>query len=247
MYKTACFFASLLYVVAPASAQKNKISLSAYVGSGVSWYGGKSVAKTATYYPTPNFRTIPAYVDRPYGNKVLTNWIGGVRVDYFHPTSNWNVALNVQGESTGGRGTITKEISSSGTRDVRGKYRKSNGYLSVNPQVGNMLWLGKTTLLLRAGIDYAFHVGGSEEYTAPDQNGLPYIVGYSGVTGRDDLRLTANILIPLGWKWELDIGYKYGLIKYANHNAYLRMLHFKLGFSIIRPKMKGGIPGTPKF
>jgi hypothetical protein len=244
MYRTACFLIFLLFIVASAPAQK-RISLSAYVGSGVSWYGGKSVAKTATYYPTPNNWTTAAYVDQPYGNKPLTNWIGGVRADYWLPASSWSFALNVQAESTGGRGTITKEISSSGTRDVKGEYRKSNGYLSINPQVGNLVLIGKTGILLRAGVDYAFHVGGQEEYTAPDQNGLPYITGYSGVTGRGDLRLTANMLIPFGKKWEFDIGYKYGLIKYANHDAYLRMFHCKLGFAIIRPKMKGG--GTPKF
>jgi hypothetical protein len=241
MYKTACFLAALLYAAAPTSAQ-NKISLSVYAGAGVSWYGGKDVAKTATYYPTTTWAT-PAYVDRRYGNKMENNWIGGVRADYWFRGSSWNLALSAQVESTGGEGTITKEVSSAGTRDVKGEYRISNDYVSINPQVGNVVKIGKTALLFRAGLDYAIHATRREYYMVPDPNDdIPHITSYSAGPGRDDIRLTANMLIPLGKKWEFDISYKHGLIKFADHDAYLRMLHCKVGFAIIRPKMGRGVP-----
>jgi hypothetical protein len=244
MHKTTCLLA-LVCVAASVSAQNRKISLSAYVGTGPSWYGGKDIAKSATYYSFNTFGSTD-YVDRPYGNRMLNNWIAGARVTYWFPASTWDISLNAQVEYTGGRGTISREVSStSGTRDVFGEYRISNDYISVNPQVGNVCRIGKVLLLPRIGVDYAIHAAGHEVYTVPDQNGLPYIKGYSGGTGRDDIRLTANMIFPVGKKWEFDIGYKHGLIKYAGYNAYLRMFHFKLGYAIIRPKMTSW--GTPKF
>lgn len=242
MNKTACLLVMLLFAAASAPAQK-RLSLSVYAGSGTSWYGGKSVAKTATYYPTPDIRTIPARVDQPYGNKALTNWVAGVQTySLLSADMDLYLAVNAQIEYTGGRGTITREISQSGTRDVKGKYRISNDYISVNPQVAKVFELGSRLMLLRAGVDYAIHVEGQEEYEVPDQNGNPFITGYSGGTGKNDLRLTAAIAIPVSHKLTIDIAYKHGLIKYPNYDARLRLLHCMLSYTIMQPKRKFGLP-----
>lgn len=233
MKRAAYLLPFLLCACIPAIAQ-HKLSWSVYAGSGISWFGGKEATKTATYY-RPATTAERHYVDQPYGKQAMTNWSAGIQVECWNKT-NLNIALLAQLEYTGGKTPITKVASGTGTVDADGEFMKGATFISLNPQAGRIFTIGKHFLFLRAGIDYAFHMDGTERFRVPDQNGDMILTGDSGFSGNNDIRLTSSVLIPLSHKLLIDVSYKHGIRKYGDSNAYLRAFHARLSYDLYSPK-----------
>jgi hypothetical protein len=107
-------------------------------------------------------------------------------------------------------------------------------FISVNPEIGKILWERKTIFRLHAGIDYAFYITGEDEAAFYRPTLVSY--GYQSVPGKNDVRLTAGASFT--WrKWTLAATYKYGLTNYRNDDnrqVYSRLLQWKLMYSVWR-------------
>ena len=68
-----------------SSWSQKKLTLSGFVGSGVSFFGGPGAVSKSTYYrspvPFPNFTTDTDTMAVPYGSKLYTNFLAGINAD----------------------------------------------------------------------------------------------------------------------------------------------------------------------
>jgi hypothetical protein len=231
MFKYSFPFLSLLIFAATPCLSQHKTSLSVYVGSGVSAFGGPGAAAGTTYYIS-DASGIPSYVGDPYGSRSFTNWLAGARLDR-QLNKQWRFSLNTQYEYTGGKVSIDHFQSRIGIRDTSGEFQKKLHFISINPQAGIILLKKRISIVANAGIDYAWGLGGGEDYIF-FSNGHRTIKGYSGIPGMNDVRLTGGLLFILK-KWSLDLSYKHGLRNYwkgSSDKAFSRIFQFRLLYAM---------------
>jgi hypothetical protein len=242
MYKiSTLIITAILLLNAPSWSQK-KLKLSAFTGSGISYFRGSGTTNNSVYYrsglPFPNFSNVPDTMANPYGRKGYTNFLAGLQADIML-SSKWVLLLTAQYENTGARLTGDSVISPTAHLKINGKYSRRYDNISLNPQIGRIIFQKTITLTAHAGIDYTskLAMGNNFEYT--DQNGQKNYVGYSGDEPEvNDCRITFGASVT-GKKWSLDINYKQGLTNYRKYgagNVYTRILQLRILYSFWNKK-----------
>jgi hypothetical protein len=236
MYKIAALLIAATFTFNIPSWSQKKLSLSVLTGSGISFFGGSGDADKSTYYR--NGLSFPNAVDtmaNPYGRKPFTNFLAGLQAGITLP-SKWILLLSAQYEHTGGRLTSDSVISPSASIKTTGKYSRYYDFISVNPQIGRILFQKGVTLTLHTGIDYTSKLDMGNTFEYRDQNGLDSSIGYSGGEPEvNDLRVSFGVSVTRK-KWSLDINYKHGLVDYMKYSAdkvYARILHIRLQYAFL--------------
>ena len=240
MYKIAVLFilSTLLFSI-PSWSQK-KLTFSAFTGSGVSCFRGSGTVSNSVYHR--NGLIFPNEVDtmaNPYGRKAYTNWLAGLQVDLAFP-SKWILLLTVQFENSGGKLTGDSVISPSATYKTTGTFKRYYNYISVNPQIGRIIFQKEVTLTIHAGIDYTSKLEMGYNFEFKDQNGQKNWIGGSGGEPEvNDMRITFGASVKRK-KWSIDFNYKHGIVNYKKYgvgNVYSRQLHIRLQYAFLNKKI----------
>ena len=227
------FTGLLLLINVPVFAQKRLI-FSVYSGSGISMFAGPGSVESSNYYIS-DVSAIPNSVAEHYGQNSFTNFLAGIqsRIQF---KNNWMGLLNTQYEFTGGRLNIDKVVSRTGIRDTTGKYKKWFHFISVNPEIGRILYQQKIKLILNVGIDYAFKLEEGAEYEFTKKDGSKSVISSTGgPPGNNDIRITAGVLVFIK-RWSLNFNYKHGVRNYnegSNDKVFSRLFHLRLMFAFL--------------
>src|SRR6266498_5266462 len=143
MHKLAALIIAANLLLSVPSWSQKKLTLSAFTGSGISFFGGPGAASKSAYHLSsstfgPN-GIIPDTVEHPYGKKPFTNFLAGLQAD-LTLSSKWTFILSSQYEHSGGALTADTVVSSSGSIKTDGKYSRNYEFISVNPQVGRIMF-----------------------------------------------------------------------------------------------------------
>jgi hypothetical protein len=215
-------------------ASSQKFNLSVYAGAGGTHFAGSGAAFHTTIPKGPPYYNT---VDNTYGGRGPTNWFGGINAQW-RLKNNWIFAASTQYEYLGSEVSFGNVALFPTSQDTMGTYKKKYHFISVNPEIGKVLWDRKTMLQVNAGIDYAFYVYG--EHDAIFWKPTLASHGYSSTPGNNDIRFTAGAWFT--WrKWKAGFTYKYGLTDYRKDNkgeVYSRLLQWKLMYSVSRRSVK---------
>jgi len=223
-----------------SSWSQKKLTLSAFTGSGISFFRGSGAVTNSVYYrnglPFPNDVDTMA---NPYGKKSFTNFLAGLQAN-ITLSSKWILLLSAQYEHTGGKLTGDSVISPSGNIKTDGKFSRYYDFISVNPQIGRMLFQKAVTLTLHTGIDYTSKLDLGNNFDYKDQTGQKNSIGsQGGEPEKNDLRVTLGATVTRK-KWSVDINYKHGLINYRKYgigNVYSRLLHIRIMYAFLSKKI----------
>jgi hypothetical protein len=217
------------------SAQK-KLSLSASVGKGLSWFSGEGSTYRSVYYR--NGLSFPNSVDtiaNHWGQIAKGNFLAGLQVD-LKLSHRWVLQFGAHYERSGGRLIVDSVHTPSGNFRTNGKYYEYYDYISLNPQVGYLLTKKVAKLTLHAGIDYTSKLDRGNQFDFVDPTNKRYSIGGSGGEPEvNDCRLTGGLMINVK-KWGLDFNYKHGITnynKYSDREVYSRLLHLRLLYRIL--------------
>jgi len=234
MFKlTVLLIAATLLLNVSAWSQK-KFSLSAFAGSGFSFFGGPGAVSSSNYYR--NGLAFPNEVDtmaQPYGKKPFPNFLAGIQADV--TLSKWILSISSQYENTGGSLTGDSIITPSGSIKANGKYTRNYDFISINPQVGRIIVQKTITFALHTGIDYTSKLAMGNQFDYTDQNGIKNSVGYSGGEPEiNDVRITVGVSAAIK-KWSIFINYKHGLANYnpSGENVYSRLLQIRIQYTFL--------------
>jgi len=236
MYKITVLLitASLAWNV-PSWSQK-KFTLSAFTGSGVSFFRGSGTVSSSVYHR--NDLSFPNGIDtmaNPYGRKAYTNFMAGLQADIKLP-SNWILLISTQYENSGGKLLGDSVISPSSSYKTNGSYKRYYNYISINPQIGRIIFQKALTLALHAGIDYTSKLETGNKFDFTDQNGQKNSIGGSGGEPEvNDIRITFGACLKRK-KWSIDFNYKHGIVnysKYGDGNVYARLLHIRILYAFL--------------
>jgi hypothetical protein len=234
---TVLLIVTTILLNVPLWSQK-KFTLSAFAGSGLSFFGGRGAVSKSNYYLS-DVSGIPGYMANPYGKKIFINFLAGLQADITLP-SKWIFLLSSQYEHTGGRLTGDSVVSRAGSIKTNGKFERYYDFISINPQIGRIVFQKAVTLSLHAGIDYTSRLDRGEQFDYTNQNGERYSIGYQGAEPEvNDLRITFGASV-MRKKWSLDINYKHGVVNYwkdGQANAYSRLLHIRLLYAFWSQKI----------
>jgi hypothetical protein len=236
MYKLPALLIAASLVLSATSWSQKKLTLSAFTGSGISFFGGPGAVNKSTYHlnntpgiPFPHPFT-PDTMANPYGRKPYTNFLAGLQVD-ITLSSKWILQLSAQYENIGGKSNADSVIAPSWSIKTDGKYSRNYDYISFNPQIGRIILKKTVTILLHTGIDYTSKLAMGSQFDYTDQSGQRYSVGYSGGEPEvNDLRITFGASVTRK-KWSIDINYKHGLVNYWKDRpakVYARLMHIRL-------------------
>ena len=219
--------------------------MSIYTGSGNSFFGGSGATSKSIYHlhNTPGILPphpfVPDTITNPYGKKPFANFIAGLQADIVLPQK-WMLILSTQYEQTGGKLTADTVYSTTGPSKVNGKYQRRYDFISINPQIGKIIFKKQVTIVVHAGFDYAFKLEQSDQFDYTDQGGQKNIVGYGGGTPEtNDLRFTIGTSITRK-RWSLDFNYKHGLSNYNKNSSskvFERLLHIRLMYAFLKKKI----------
>jgi hypothetical protein len=238
MYKLpALLIAATLFLNTHSWSQK-KLTLSAFTGSGISFFGGPGATDKSNYHIS-DVSGLPNTMANPYGKKPFTNFLAGLQADITLP-SKWILALSSQYEHSGAKLTGDSIISRIGNTKTDGKFQRYYDYISINPQIGRILFQKTITLIVHTGLDYTSRLDRGEQFDYTNQSGQRYSVGYSGGEPEvNDLRVTVGASVTRK-KWNMDINYKHGLVNYWKDGpakVYARLLHIRLQYAILIKKI----------
>ena len=167
--------ASLAWSV--SSWSQKKLTLSVFTGSGFSFFRGPGAVNNSVYYrnglPFPNSIDTMA---NPYGRKAYTNFLAGLQADITLP-SKWMLLLSAQYERSGGKLTGDSVISPSTRIKTNGTYTRYYDFISVNPQIGKIVFQKAVTLTLHTGIDYTSKLDLGNRFDYAYQNGQDSSIG----------------------------------------------------------------------
>jgi hypothetical protein len=222
-----------------SSWSQKKLTLSGFIGSGVSFFGGPGAVSKSTYYrspvPFPNFTTDVDTMGVPYGNKPYTNFLAGINADMKFP-SKWILRFSTQYEHTGGRLDADSITTPPVKYKTTGTYSRQYDNISFNPQIGKVLSQKKLSFILFTGVDYTSKLAMGDECEFEDQNGQKTMIGYSGGEPEvNDFRVTLGASVSCK-KWGVDINYKHGLTnynKYGTDKVFSRIFHIRLQFAFL--------------
>ena len=226
---SACLFYSF-----SAFAQQG-IKLTAYAGTGFSFFGGPGSASQSHYFRNGlNFPNGVDTIANHFGKMVKTNFMAGVQLE--RPlTVDWSLSVSAQFESVGAHLKSDSLISPAGDHRISGNYWVDYNFISLNPQIQRIISNGSTQIAVHGGLDYAIKVSLSDHFEYVDHNGINTSVGHSGGKPEvNDLRLTAGVQFSFA-KWEVDLNYKHGLSDYnknGNGKAGMRLMQVRLGYRI---------------
>jgi len=237
MYKLPALLIAANFLLSVPSWSQKKLTLSAFTGSGISFFGGPGAVSNSTYYrsglPFPS--PIPDTMANPYGKKPFTNFLAGLQADITLP-SKWILLLSSQYEHTGGSLTSDSVVSPSGTIKTNGKYNRYYDFISVNPQIGRIIFQKVITLTLHTGIDYTSKLNRGDDFDYTNQNGQKNSIGYDGgEPEKNDLRVSFGASVTRK-KWSVGINYKHGLVnywKYGPEKVYARLLHIRVQYAFL--------------
>ncbi len=236
---TVLLIAAILVGSNPSWSQK-KLTLSAFAGSGVSYFRSSGTVSNSVYYrnglPWPNSKDSIA---NPYGRKALTNWVAGLQGDITF-SSKWKLLLRVQFESSGGKLTGDSVISPTITYKTNGTFTRYYHYISFNPQISRIIFQKIITVTLQTGIDYTSKLDRGENFVFTDQNNQKNDIGGQGDEPEvNDMRITFGTSIQRK-KWSIAINYKLGLVNYNTKgagNVYSRILHLSINYAFLDKKI----------
>ena len=246
MYKISSLLIAANLLLSLSSWSQKKLTLSAFTGSGVSFFGGPGAVSKSTYHT--NFTGFNAAgfngfisdtITSPYGKKPFTNFLAGLQAGIVLP-SKWTLILSAQYEHTGGSLTADSVISPSGSIKTDGKYRRYYDFISVNPQIGRIIFQKAVTLTLHTGLDYTSKLDRGQITDYTDQTGQKNSIGSSGdEPEKNDLRVTFGASVTRN-KWSLDLNYKHGLVNYSKNGTgkvYARLLHIRLLYTFLSKRI----------
>jgi len=240
MYKIAVLLIAASLTLSLPSWSQKRFTISAFAGSGVSYFRGSATVSNSVYYR--NGLSFPHGIDtmvNPYGKKAYTNWLAGLQADVTL-SSKWILLLSAQFESSGGKLTGDSVISPSGSYKTTGTFKRHYNYISINPQIGRIIFQNAATLAIHTGIDYAAKLVMGYNFDFKDQNGGRNIIGGSGGEPEvNDVRITFGASVTRQ-KWSIDFNYKHGIVNYKNYgpgNVYSRLLHVRLQHVLLAKKI----------
>lgn len=234
MFKPTVLLIAAIILLSFTALSQRKFSVSAFTGSGFSFFGGPGAASNSNYYRNDFSFPHPLYtMAQPYGKKPFVNFLAGLQADVTLPK--WILSLSGQYEHSGGTLKGDSIISPSGSVRVDGKYTRNYDFISINPQVGRILVQKTITFALHTGIDYTSKLAMGNQFDYTDQNGMKNSIGYSGGEPEiNDLRITFGASVAIK-KWSLVINYKHGLTNYnrPGEGAYSRLLQFRIQYTLL--------------
>lgn len=240
MYKIAVLLIVTSFASIHPSFSQKKITMSAFVGSGVSYFRGSATVNNSVYHR--NGLSFPLAVDtmtNPFGRKGYTNWLAGLQAD-IALSSKWVLLLSGQFESSGGRLTGDSVVSPAASYKTNGTFTRHYNYISINPKIGRIIFEKAVTLTLHSGIDYTSKLEMGYDFDFKDQNGVKNLIGASGGEPEaNDMRVTFGAAVKRK-KWSIDLNYKHGFVNYKKYglgNVYSRMLHLSLKYSFMNKKI----------
>lgn len=210
---------------------QHKISLSAYVGSGVSFFRGDGSVSKSNYYR--NGLSFPDAVDsigNHFGQKSKGNFLAGIQLEY--PLSkNWSILLNTQYEQAGAALKSDSVITPSGNFKTDGDYWINYFFVSINPQIARNFKMGNTRISILSGFEYSLGVNISDRFEFIDQTGKNFSIGRSGGDPEvNDFRINIGTNLQMH-KWGLGLNYKHGLSNFNkgdSQKAFMRLFQLKL-------------------
>lgn len=222
MQKIAVLLVIAVFTFSTPSLSQKKLTLSGFVGTGASFFGGPGAVSKSTYYrspvPFPNF-TDTDTMAAPYGNKSYLNFLAGVNADikFF---SKWILRLSAQYEHTGGRLDADSITTPPVKYKTTGTYLRQYDNIAVNPQIGRVFLSRKDlSFILFTGVDYTSKLEMGNRCDFKDQNGQKTSIGYSGGEPEvNDFRITGGVSLTAK-RWGVDINYKHGLTNYNKYGA----------------------------
>lgn len=240
MYRIAALFIAVSLACSIPSWSQKKLTLSAFTGSGVSFFRGSGTVSSSVYHR--NDLSFPNGIDsmaNPYGRKAYTNFVAGLQADITLP-SNWILLISAQYENSGGKLAGDSVISPSSGYKTNGSYKHYYNYISINPQIGRIIFQKALTLELHTGIDYTSKLETGNKFDFTDQTGQRNIIGGSGGEPEvNDIRITFGACLKRK-KWSIDFNYKHGIVNYKNHgvgNVYSRLLHIRILYAFLSKKI----------
>ena len=237
MSKVFPLLVAVLFGINIPSWSQKKLSLSVFTGSGISFFRGPGAVNNSVYYR--NGLLFPNDIDtmaNPYGKKPFTNFLAGLQAD-ITLSPKWILLLSSQYEHSGGKLTGDSVISPSGSIKANGTCRRYYDFISVNPQIGRMVFQKKVTLTLHTGIEYTLKLNIGNRFDYTDQNGRKNSIGKTGGEPEvNDFRLTFGASIKRK-KWSLDLNFKNGLSNYnknGNGKVFEKLLHIRLLYTFLK-------------
>ena len=215
---------------------QNKIALSAYAGSGVSYFRGKASVSQSDYHR--NGLLFPNAVDsmaNHFGRKSRGNFLAGLQLEY--PLSKkWSLLLNTQYEHTGAALKGDSVIAPTGNFKTDGDYWINYFFVSINPQLARNFEKGNTRFSIHSGFEYSLGVNRSDRFDFIDQTGKKFSIGHSGGDPEvNDFRISVGTTVQKR-KWGLGLNYKHGLSNFnkgETQKAFMRLFQFKLMYRIV--------------
>ncbi len=232
---TVLLIVATMVFISPAWSQ-HKFKLSAFAGTGLSKFSGSGATDNSVYYR--NGLNFPNDIDtmrNPYGRKAYGNFVAGLQAD-LSLSPKWVLLVAVQYEHTGARLTGDSVLSPSGNSKVNGSYTRKYDNISLNPQIGRVVFQKAVKVILHGGIDYTSKLSAGNEFDYTDPGGQRYIIGKAGGEPEvNDFRITTGATVT-GKKWGIGFNYKHGLtnyMKYGNDKVFSRMLHVRIIYSFL--------------
>lgn len=236
MYKLSALLIAATLLLSTTLFSQKKLTLSASVGSGTSFFRGSGTTESSDYYTGGTWPFDFHTMIEPYGKNSLANFVAGLQLDFRNkPTSKWVWSLNVQYEHSGATLAGDSVFSTAGDFKTEGKYKRYYDYISFNPQVGRILCEKAVSLTVHAGFDYTSKLDQGEEFDYIDPSGQQYSIGGSGGEPEvNDMRITCGATLTRK-KWSLNVNYKHGIVDYDEKGpgkVYSRLLHIRVMFAL---------------
>lgn len=214
---------------------QNKIAVSVYAGSGVSYFRGTGSVSQSDYHR--NGLIFPNAVDsmgNHFGRNSRGNFLAGLQLEY--PLSKkWSLLLNTQYEHTGAALKGDSVITPSGNFKTDGDYRINYFFVSINPQLARNFEKGNTRFSIHGGFEYSLGLNWSDQFDFIDQTGKKFSIGHSGGDPEvNDFRISIGATAQMN-KWGLGINYKHGLSDFNNEDsqkAFMRLFQLKLMYRL---------------
>lgn len=222
-------------LVVSSGYSQHKISLSAYAGSGVSFFRGNGSVSNSNYYRNGlNFPDAVDSIGNHFGRKSKSNFLAGLQLEY--PVSKkWALLLNTQYEQAGAALQSDSVITPSGNFKTDGDYWINYFFVTINPQIARNFEKGITRFSIHGGFEYSLGVNISDQFDFIDQTGKNFSIGRSGGDPEvNDFRINIGTTVQMH-KWGLGLDYKHGLSnfsKVSSQKAFMRLFQLKLMYRL---------------
>lgn len=239
MHKITALLIIASFAIGNRCLSQKQFTLSASAGSGISWFRGPGAVNNSVYYRNGlPFPYTNGYMINPYGRKAFGNLLAGLQAD-LALSPKWVLSLAVQFEQSGGKLHGDSVTSPPVNYKTTGTYKRIYKYISINPQIGRVIFQKRVGLTLHGGIDYNAKLEQKEDFTFIDENGQKFIQGGSGGEPEvNDIRVTFGACLKQD-KWSIDFNYKHGLVNFNKSdggNVYERLLHIRILYTLLSKK-----------